>query len=438
MKLTIGKKLIGGFVFALLLLSFESAVSIKLISSTEESYKHLIDENIENMLRANRLEIAYSNQTGSVKDYLLTGDPFYLSQYEENAQKVNTMIAHMLKTFKTAEDQEYIQQLAAFQLRYEELVNNAISFKKDGNEAGYTNIQKTSAKTITNVFKGKIDALVKGQEAFLQRRTEEVTDSVGKIKIVVIYLRHLILIIGTPLAIMNSRSISRPLYLLAQYTEKFFTPTGNFNTEFPKIKSNIYEVNQLYQSIEYAFQQIKNHINQLDVEIQTDALTGVANRRTFNLIIKEQIQNGTPFSLIMLDIDFFKKVNDTFGHLKGDDVLIYLARTMQELSREGDLCFRYGGEEFAIIVPYGDAETATVIAERLRMKLESTPCPTGDVITVSLGISVYPDHGQDSKEIISAADKALYRSKSKGRNKTTVYSLVYFDHLMNACVDQIK
>ena len=140
----------------------------------------------------------------------------------------------------------------------------------------------------------------------------------------------------------------------------------------------------------------------------------------------------------MLDIDFFKKVNDTFGHLKGDDVLIYLARTMKELSREGDLCFRYGGEEFAIIVPYGDAETATVIAERLRMKLESTPCPTGDAITVSLGISVYPEHGQDSKEIISAADKALYRSKSKGRNKTTVYSFVYFDHLMNACVDQIK
>ena len=99
----------------------------------------------------------------------------------------------------------------------------------------------------------------------------------------------------------------------------------------------------------------------------------------------------------MLDIDFFKKVNDTFGHLKGDDVLIYLARTMQELSREGDLCFRYGGEEFAIIVPYGDAETATVISECLRMKLESTPFPTGDVITVSLGISVYPDHGQDSK-----------------------------------------
>ena len=422
MKLTIGKKLIGGFIFAIILLSFESAVSISLISSTEQSYKQLIDENIENMLMADRLESDYFKQSGSVKNYLLTGDPVYLAQYEENAEKVNTMIDQMLKTFKTAEDQEDIRQLAAFQFRFEELVNKSISFKKEGDEAGYNSILSTSAKTISNVFEGKIDALVKGQEEILRQRTEEVTDSVEKIKITVIYIGIIILIIGTPLAIMNSRSISKPLYLLAQYTENRFTPKGNFNTEFPKIKSNLYEVNQLYQSIELAFQEIKKHINQLAIEIQTDALTGVANRRTFNLVIHEHIQNGTSFSLIMLDIDFFKKVNDRFGHLKGDDVLIYLARTMQELSREGDCCFRYGGEEFAIIIPYGDAETATVIAERLRMKLEKTVSPTGEMITVSLGISVYPEHGQDSKEIISAADKALYRSKSEGRNKTTVYS----------------
>ena len=97
---------------------------------------------------------------------------------------------------------------------------------------------------------------------------------------------------------------------------------------------------QLYQSIELAFQEIKHHIHQLDIEVQTDALTGLANRRTFDLVINEQIHNDTSFSLILLDIDFFKKVNDTFGHLKGDDVLKFLASTMQELSREGDLCFR--------------------------------------------------------------------------------------------------
>lgn len=422
MELTIGKKLLGGFLFVLLLLVIESAVSNSLISSTEESYKQLIDENIENVLLANGLEGDYLKQSEAVKNYLLTGDTIYLSDYEEYGQKVDKTINHMLKTYKTAEDQEVIQQLGAFQLRYEELVNKAIAFKKDGNEVGYNNLLSTSAKTITNVFQGKIEALVKGQEELVQQGRAEVTDSVGRTKETVIYLGIMSCLIGTALAIVISRSISRPLHILAQYTEKVITPKGKFNSEFPKIKSNIYEVKQLYQSIDLAFQEIKQHINQLDIEIQTDALTRLANRRTFDLVINEQIHNDTSFSLILLDIDFFKKVNDTFGHLKGDDVLRFLASTMQELSREGDLCFRYGGEEFVIIVPYGDYETATVIAERLRMKLESTISPTGEIITISLGISVYPDHGKDAKEIIAAADEALYRSKSEGRNKTTFYS----------------
>lgn len=422
MELTIGKKLLGGFLFVLLLLVIESAVSNSLISSTEESYKQLIDENIENVLLANGLEGDYLKQSEAVKNYLLTGDTIYLSDYEEYGQKVDKTINHMLKTYKTAADQEVIQQLGAFQLRYEELVNKAIAFKKDGNEVGYNNLLSTSAKTITNVFQGKIEALVKGQEELVQQGRAEVTDSVGRTKETVIYLGIMSCLIGTALAIIISRSISRPLHILAQYTEKVITPKGKFNSEFPKIKSNIYEVKQLYQSIDLAFQEIKQHINQLDIEIQTDALTRLANRRTFDLVINEQIHNDTSFSLILLDIDFFKKVNDTFGHLKGDDVLRFLASTMQELSREGDLCFRYGGEEFVIIVPYGDYETATVIAERLRMKLESTISPTGEIITISLGISVYPDHGKDAKEIIAAADEALYRSKSEGRNKTTFYS----------------
>ncbi|MCQ6274197.1 diguanylate cyclase [Bacillus sp. V3B] len=422
MKLTIGKKLLGGFLFVLILLVIESVVSNNLISSTEESYKQLIDENIENVLLANSLESDHLKQSGAVKNYLLTGDPTYLSQYEEYKGKVNKTIDHMLKTYKIAEDQEVIQHLEAFQMRYEELVNKAIAFKKDGNEVGYNNLLSTSAKTITNVFKGKIDALVTGQEELVQQGSTEVADAVEKTKETVIYLGIIIFLIGAASAIITSRSISRPLYLLAQYTEKMITPKGKFNLEFPKVKSNIYEVKQLYQSIDLAFREIKHHINQLDIEIQTDALTGLANRRTFDLVIDEQIHNGTSFSLILFDIDFFKKVNDTFGHLQGDDVLRFLARTIQELSREGDLCFRYGGEEFAIIVPYGDYETATVIAERLRMKLESTASPTGEVITISLGISVYPEHGQDAKEIILAADKALYISKSEGRNKTTFYS----------------
>ena len=215
--------------------------------------------------------------------------------------------------------------------------------------------------------------------------------------------------------------ISRPLHQLARYSENILDVKGGVNVQLPALKSVVYEVKQLHHSIQETVFELQRHIHQLDIDLQTDALTNILNRRTFNLAISDHIESYTPFSLIFVDIDFFKKVNDTYGHLVGDDVLKFLAKMMRELSREGDLCFRYGGEEFAIIIPNNDRDTAYTVAERLRKALETTPSPTGEAVKISLGIAVYPEDGMKVKEIIAAADAALYRSKSTGRNKTTIY-----------------
>lgn len=224
------------------------------------------------------------------------------------------------------------------------------------------------------------------------------------------------------ISILLAFRITKPLYTLAKFSENIINRKGNPNIQIPHINSGIYEVRQLSQNLQLAVKEIQHHISQLDIAVQTDALTGIANRRTFNLSINEQIANQIPFSLIFLDIDFFKKVNDTFGHVVGDEVLKFLAQMMQRLSRKGDMCFRYGGEEFAIIVPYGDRDTAFAIAERLRTQLENTPSPTGDVIHISLGIAIHPDHGKNENDLIAAADQAMYSSKTTGRNKTTLYA----------------
>ena len=120
MKLTIGKKLLGGFSFVLLLLVIESVVSNSVINSTKESYNQLIDTNVNNALLAKDLEKTHLQQSDAVKSYLLTGDDQYLSQFEEYAQKTNKMIDHMMKTFTTDEDLEVIQQLEAFQICFED------------------------------------------------------------------------------------------------------------------------------------------------------------------------------------------------------------------------------------------------------------------------------------------------------------------------------
>jgi len=208
--------------------------------------------------------------------------------------------------------------------------------------------------------------------------------------------------------------ISKPLFELAAFSEEAILSTKAIRSKMPKTNSYIYEVRQLNQSI-------NNHFNLLNKEIRLDGLTGLANRKTFDLTIQEWIAEEIPFALIMLDVDHFKKINDQHGHLIGDEVLIYTASQIKAFSRSHDLSFRYGGEEFGILVKLGSIPTATQIAERLREGIASGASPTGSPIFVSIGISMSSGKTTDAKEMIEMADQALYRSKEAGRNRTTVY-----------------
>jgi diguanylate cyclase len=137
----------------------------------------------------------------------------------------------------------------------------------------------------------------------------------------------------------------------------------------------------------------------------------------------DQYANESFFVLIM-DIDHFKQVNDTYGHEVGDQVLIQLAELLRENIRFEDMPFRYGGEEFVVLVPrteVGETTLDLVIAERLRTAIERHTFECHDAPplkkTISIGVARFPDHGKTSHEIIQAADEALYRAKHNGRNQ---------------------
>lgn len=213
--------------------------------------------------------------------------------------------------------------------------------------------------------------------------------------------------------------ITRPINKLAKFSEKAlhennFVPFKNLN-----IKTNIFEVHYLYHHI-------NNYFNLLNKQIQIDGLTGLYNRKTFDSIMKEFMAKKVPFSLILLDIDHFKKVNDTYGHLVGDEVLKYLANMIRSISNTSELCFfRYGGEEFVILTKCENISVAFDVAEELRMKVAVTTSPTGGSITISMGVTAASYEDQFPEEIISRADEALYESKTTGRNKTTIFNGKY-------------
>ncbi len=157
----------------------------------------------------------------------------------------------------------------------------------------------------------------------------------------------------------------------------------------------------------------------------TDGLTGVYNHRTFQLRLDEQLRlalrHGRALSLVLCDVDHFKKVNDVHGHPAGDAVLRGVARLLEEEARATDLVARYGGEEFAVLMPETDGAGALAIAERIRARLEATRFPTdaGELrVTLSLGIATAPGDGAEKARLVEVADACLYHAKRAGRNRS--------------------
>lgn len=202
-------------------------------------------------------------------------------------------------------------------------------------------------------------------------------------------------------------------------------------TELSQTNDNLLKEITIRKQTEAALRKSKEELRLLAI---TDALTGLYNRGHFNGLAEEEIgralRYSRPLSVMLFDIDFFKKVNDTFGHINGDKVLQMVARNAKETIRASDRAARYGGEEFVVLLPETSARQAAEVAERLRRQIEITPVQTENgpiTITASFGISEFVEKTQEKplesiqSEFVAQADQALYAAKDAGRNRVIVF-----------------
>jgi diguanylate cyclase (GGDEF)-like protein len=163
------------------------------------------------------------------------------------------------------------------------------------------------------------------------------------------------------------------------------------------------------------------------IRVHLDSLTNLWNHGYFQYLLGVEVEKSkatsTQFSLLMLDIDDFKVYNDSLGHQAGDRILKEMANLLKNQSRKMDYVCRYGGEEFAIILPYTDKKEAFLIAERFRENIAKYPFIHQEILpqktlTTSLGLAAFPEDGNTTAELISYSDKALYEAKKKGKNNT--------------------
>ncbi|WP_226609077.1 GGDEF domain-containing protein [Marinobacter nauticus] len=218
---------------------------------------------------------------------------------------------------------------------------------------------------------------------------------------------------------------TRPITGTEEYMFQNLTisPITAPNGEVEKVCLLIYDVTE-FASSKRALERANEQLAKLSM---TDRLTGLLNRGTWENLVDAEYERfrryGQATSLVMFDIDHFKRVNDTYGHLAGDEVIRHTAEVTRKNIRQSDSAGRYGGEEFGIILPETDAESARVICERIREAIENSTVSTtaGDIrYTVSMGIAQLTETPENYMQWMQKADEALYKAKESGRNKVVI------------------
>ncbi|MGF9914273.1 GGDEF domain-containing protein [Paenibacillus ehimensis] len=219
-------------------------------------------------------------------------------------------------------------------------------------------------------------------------------------------------------AIWVARRLAGPFVALANLVGRL---GGSDKIVLPDIKRHWnWEADLLTRTISIALSDLQKQTEQLTHAAMTDSLTGLTNRRTFGSIMRQWTEMRQPFALIVIDVDRFKSINDTYGHQAGDEVLKHLARVLTSSVRSNDICCRYGGEEFVALLPLTTVSDAWSTAERVRTAIETVENPLGIPITVSSGIAHYPTHAESAELLFQRADHALYQAKKSGKNRSIV------------------
>lgn len=222
--------------------------------------------------------------------------------------------------------------------------------------------------------------------------------------------------------VLNSQG--KPLYYLKMQGRRTLTEHGYLDSVFTDSDLNVLDVYINQSSM--VLDKIKAYAKMERMAL-TDSLTGLYNRHYAYMRIKQEVKRANrenyPVSILFVDIDKFKSINDTFGHDIGDLALKHLATVLKQVTREYDIAIRWGGEEFVLFLPNTTEEGAYALAERLRHNIEISNFQYCKM-TASLGIATYPQDNLNIEKVISFADTALYHSKQTGRNRVTVYSQV--------------
>ena len=427
-SLSLRARVILGMVIVSLPLLFALLIGrTVLLPSLSETFHEAIAEVIQETQPIRQLQVLLLNAAMPVNDIIISGDPREVERFDKLSHEIDRMFRETTITaFKLPQERESI--LTA-QREWEEAKARGRAILARGGP-------RHDAATTRNMkaFDAKIDAAVQTLDYVHELARGELADHLAradaierKMLVFVASMTGIGLVLTLVVGVLVARSILRPLALLEKGAAQI--GTGDLAHRIPPGRDDeLGRVAGAFNAMAAKLERARSELEELAIR---DSLTQAYNRREFLRHIEEEARRcrrtRRPFSLLMVDIDHFKSINDTYGHPAGDEVLKNIVARLRSSARPTDFIARYGGEEFALILPETDGTNAIPVAERLREAIAAQPVAiTADKsirLTASFGVATYLEETEEIEHLIARADEALYQAKHAGRNCVRRFAL---------------
>nr|WP_106782720.1 sensor domain-containing diguanylate cyclase [Lysinibacillus timonensis] len=252
----------------------------------------------------------------------------------------------------------------------------------------------------------------------VQTPTSIAVNSVGQQVLTMLWIELPLIAFSMMIVIILVRKIVEPLQKIAWLAKNSIQESELENLS--KLNAWYFEAMQIKNALVLSFSELHDKVHDLRNQSNIDPLTQLTNRRTLDTVLQAMTSKGKPYSIILFDLDHFKSVNDTYGHNMGDEVLKFVAAQMKQIAAEQDICCRYGGEEFMMILPEKTEQQAYQTADELQHLIRQSKGPLEVPVTFSAGVATYPQDASNVTDLIEKADQALYHAKRTGRNRVVM------------------
>lgn len=412
-------------------------VSLILLYNFEEDMSGHIQKNVNNFTAINGLQTGIVRYDSHVSRYISTLNSNWIKEADKVRASINRYFDALQSSNKdnpelTAALDELRQNQDAYFRQVDEIVRSPN--KGQGRAAELIGAYNNRVVSIFN----KVNHLVEQNGEQLRDSSLKLKDQQSELELIAIIMGSVFIPLLIIITVLIYRSTVTPINGITEKVKGVHADVPesiekmvNELDIFVKKRRPEDEINKLARTIRHLGKEVEEKTVELNQLVVTDEKTRLFNFRYFKSQLLTEIARAKrfnePLSLIMLDIDKFKHYNDTNGHLLGDEVLIKVARLMKQECRETDIPSRFGGEEFAALLPRTDSEEAANVAERIRHVIEEAVFVNeekqpGGKLTASLGVATFPDDASDSESLINCADEALYEAKARGRNLVIVYA----------------